>query len=76
LFSRKKPDLSTGPKLLEIRSTGDEREKYENSDNDSNNGGGATVYGDRPNNAGATTADAGADKRHANYCTGEREENA
>ena len=31
-----KPDLSTGPKFFGIRSTEDERKKYENCDNDSN----------------------------------------
>ena len=76
----RKTDLLTGPKLSEIRSTGDEREKYENSDNDSNNGRGVTVYGCRPDNGGATTegatTGAGADERDENYCSGESEEDA
>ena len=53
----------------------DERKKYENRDNDSNNGRGVTVYGVRPDNGGATT-DAGADEGTADYCASEREENA
>jgi hypothetical protein len=72
---RQKPDLSTGPKFLGIRSTKGERKNYENRDNDSNNCDGITVYGARPDNGGAAT-DAGADEGHADYCSGEGEENA
>ena len=74
-YSAEKPDLSTGPKLLGIRSTKGERKNYENPDNDSNNCGGITVYGVGPDNRGATTG-ARSDERHANYCTSEGEENA
>src|SRR5438552_5218429 len=54
-----------------------ERRLYEDTDNDSHNGIGFTVYGIRPDDGGATT-DAGADERErdANYCAGEGEEDA
>src|SRR5205814_3146015 len=74
-FQEQKRDLSTGPKLLGIRSKYGERKNYENTDNDSNNCGGVTVYGVRPDNGGATT-NAGPDEGHADYCTSEGEEDA
>ena len=52
-----KPDLSTGPKFFGIRSTEDERKKYEDCDNDSHIG--VTAHGARPASGAAT--DAGAD---------------
>jgi hypothetical protein len=58
---QQKPDLSTGPKLLGIRSTKGERKNYENRNNDSNNGRGVAVSGIWPDKGGATT-DAGADE--------------
>jgi hypothetical protein len=67
-----KPDLSTGPKFFGIRSTEDERKKYEDCDNDSDIG--VTADGVRPASGAAT--DAGADKGTADYCSSESEKNA
>ena len=67
-----KPDLSTGPKFFGIRSTEDERKKYEDCDNDSHIG--VTAHGARPASGAAT--DAGADKGTADYCPSESEKNA